>query len=112
VFNLYNRIEELRKEFNYTLDFLAEYLSVSDRMIRYYEQGSRLITLQSAIKLCELFSCSLDYLLCRTEARNNNINAEKNYLGIIEYCIKNKIPPEPLKKLIDTLKDIHEDINK
>ena len=101
-----NRIEELMKEFNYNLEYLSNYLSVSDRMIRHYEKETKTIPLSTAIKLCELFNCSLDYLLCRSEARNNILKVEEYYAGIINDCTLNNISPEQLKKIIDILKEV------
>ena len=64
------RIKELRLERNMSQITLASVLNVSDRMIRYYEQGTKMPELEVLISLATLFSVSVDYLLGRSDKRN------------------------------------------
>ena len=57
------RLKSLRTECNYTLQDVANYLSVNKATISYYEQGKRVPSFNNLLKLSELFNVSLDYLL-------------------------------------------------
>ena len=61
------RLNELRVEKNYTRTQLAERLNVSVRLISYWENGKRECDFDMLIKIAELFSISIDYLLGRKE---------------------------------------------
>ena len=58
---------ELRVENNLSRAQLAEKLSVSVRLISYWENGQRECDFDMLIKIADLFSVSLDYLLGRTD---------------------------------------------
>lgn len=59
------RLNELRLENELTRSQLAEKLSVSVRLISYWENGQRECDFDMLIKIAELFSVSVDYLLGR-----------------------------------------------
>ncbi len=61
------RLNELRVEKSYTRSQLAEKLNVSVRLISYWENGKRECDFDMLIKIAELFSISIDYLLGRSE---------------------------------------------
>ena len=48
---------------------IAKYLGVSLASISYYETGVNYPTVESLLKLADLFEVSVDYLLGRTEER-------------------------------------------
>ena len=58
---------ELRVENNLSRAQLAEKLSVSVRLISYWENGQRECDFDMLIKIADLFSVSVDYLLGRTD---------------------------------------------
>ena len=58
---------ELRIENNLTRAQLAEKLNVSARLISYWENGQRKCDFDMLIKIADLFSVSIDYLLGRIE---------------------------------------------
>ena len=58
---------ELRIENNLTRAQLAEKLNVSVRLISYWENGQRECDVDMLIKIADLFSVSIDYLLGRIE---------------------------------------------
>lgn len=65
-----NRIKKLRDEFNYTQQDLADKLNSSKSVIGLYESETRKPSLEVLVKLSEIFNCSIDYILCKTDVRN------------------------------------------
>ncbi|WP_225749026.1 MULTISPECIES: LexA family protein [unclassified Paraeggerthella] len=59
-----NRIRELRKAAKMSQRKLAEIVEVSDTSLQYYEYGDRDLPGDVIIKLCKVFDCTADYLLC------------------------------------------------
>jgi repressor LexA len=59
-----NRIRELRKAAKISQRKLAEIVEVSDTSLQYYEYGDRDLPGDVIIKLCKVFDCTADYLLC------------------------------------------------
>lgn len=102
-----NNIKKLREEKNYTQEELGKMIGASSRMISFYEKDERPFSLRIAEQLADIFNCSIDYLLCRTNIRSNDVDTGKIYVGMIEECDKNKIPPEQLLKAINFLKDLN-----
>jgi len=74
------RIKQLRLELNLTQEELAQKIvSVKGKSsIANYESGSNLPSDEVKIKMCEIFNCSLDYLMCKSNIRNpeNQIKEE------------------------------------
>lgn len=105
-----NRIKHLREELNMTQQELADKLEGAKSTIAMYEKGDRKPSLEVLVKLSEIFNCSIDYLLGKTEVRKpiKNINNSKKYYmapvyGRIaagqpnwaEECIEGRIPIDP-----------------
>lgn len=65
-----NRIRNLREEFGFTQQDLANRLESSKSVIGLYESETRKPSLEILIKLSEIFNCSIDYILCKTDVRN------------------------------------------
>lgn len=65
-----NRIKILREEFNMTQQELADKLDGAKSTIAMYEKGDRKPSMEVLVKLSEIFNCSIDYLLCKTDIRN------------------------------------------
>lgn len=65
-----NRIKTLREEFGYTQQDLAKKLNSSKSVIGLYENETRKPSLEILLKLSEVFNCSIDYLLGKTNVRN------------------------------------------
>ena len=68
------RIKQLRLELNLTQEELAQKIvSVRGKSsIANYESGSNLPSDEVKMKMCEIFNCSLDYLMCKSDIRNQN----------------------------------------
>ncbi len=62
-----NRIMELRKARNLTQDELGQILNVGKGAVSRYEQGKRQLTPETIHTLCDLFGCTADYLLGRSD---------------------------------------------
>ena len=105
-----NRIKHLREELNMTQQELADKLEGAKSTIAMYEKGNRKPSLEVLVKLSEIFNCSIDYLLGKTDVRKSieNINNSKKYYmcpvyGRIsagqpnwaEECIESRIPIDP-----------------
>ena len=76
------RIKFLRKEKCYTQEQLAELLGLNAKSsIANYESGANAPSDEIKSKMCELFGCSMDYLMGKSNFRTN---AEEltNYLNI------------------------------
>ena len=61
------QLRYLRLEAGLTRAQLAEKLSVSVRLISYYENGERECDFNTLIKIADIFSVSVDYLLGRKD---------------------------------------------
>lgn len=65
-----NRIKFLREELNMTQQELADKINGAKSTIAMYEKGDRKPSMEVLISLSEIFNCSIDYLLGKSEIRN------------------------------------------
>lgn len=66
-----NRLHELRTEQNLHQEQLAKAIHCSQQLISNYETGKlKRLPADLEEKICNYFNCSLDYLRCRTNIRN------------------------------------------
>lgn len=66
-----NRLRELRTERRLHQEDLAKEINCSQQLISNYETGKmKRIPIQFEESLCDYFNCTLDYLRCRTNIRN------------------------------------------
>jgi transcriptional regulator with XRE-family HTH domain len=63
----FEQLYALRLENNLSRQQLAEQLNVSVRLISYWENGQRECDFDMLIKIADLFSVSVDYLLGRND---------------------------------------------
>jgi len=103
-----NRLKQLREERGLLQADVGKIINVSSQAIGNYEKEKRDMSPDVIIKLAEFFNVSTDYLLCKTDIRNNVNNIddkEKQYYmcpvyGQIsagqpnwaEECIEGRIP--------------------
>ena len=66
------RIKNLREDNDLTQKQVAEKLNISQRAYSHYEGGSRNIPLNILIQLADIYNCSVDYLLDRTDKKELN----------------------------------------
>lgn len=66
------RIKKLRNELNLTQEELANQLDgvKGKSSIANYENGSNLPSDEIKMQMCNIFNCSLDYLMCKTDIKN------------------------------------------
>jgi DNA-binding XRE family transcriptional regulator len=70
------RIKALRRELNMTQDDLAEHLGKTRQAVNSYENEKGNPEIPVLIKLAEVLSCSVDYLLGMSDNRQHAINEE------------------------------------
>ena len=61
------RLKQLREEHSYSQTQVAEYLGIDQSNLSKIERGERNFKLSSLNKLCALYNCSQDYILCRSD---------------------------------------------
>ena len=71
-----NRIKELRKRANLSQRKLADEIGGSEAALQNYEYGERDLPGDIIIRLCEMFNCTADYLIC--------VDSEKNPSGLVD----------------------------
>lgn len=64
-----NRIKQLREEFQMTQQDLADKIDGAKSTIAMYEKGDRKPSMEVLIKLSEIFNCSIDYLIGKSESK-------------------------------------------
>lgn len=106
-----NRIKILREEFNYTQQDLADKLDCSKSVIGLYESETRKPSMEVLIKMSEIFNCSIDYILCKSDIRNPE-KAQDDPLGLakIGFSMDNYTPPTEKQK--EQIRDLLEVILK
>lgn len=72
-----NRIKLLREELNMTQQELADKLDGAKSTVAMYEKGDRKPSMEVLLKLSEIFDCSIDYILGKSNNRNNDIAVSK-----------------------------------
>lgn len=65
-----NRIKQLRTEKGLLQSDVAKYINKSERIVGFYENDERDPGTETLLKLSELFNCSIDYILCKTDIKN------------------------------------------
>lgn len=78
-----NRIRLLREEFGFTQQDLADKINGAKSTVAMYENGTRNPSMEILIRLSEIFNCSIDYILNKSDIRNfNEINKELINIGL------------------------------
>lgn len=68
----YIRIRNLREDMDLTQTDIAKKLFISQRTYSYYESGGHDIPTEILVRIADLFSVSVDYLLNRTDKKDVN----------------------------------------
>lgn len=68
-----NRIKKLREDLHMTQQELADKLSGAKSTIAMYENETRKPSIEVLIKLSEIFNCSIDYLLGKSDIKNPDL---------------------------------------
>ena len=67
MYNYYPRLKDLREDFDYSQQFVAEYLLMKQPQYSRYERGLRDIPTDVLIRLAKLYNTSIDYILGVTD---------------------------------------------
>lgn len=105
-----NRIKILREENNWSQSELASKLNCSTSSIAMYEKENRKPSLEVLVKLSEIFNCSIDYILCKTNIKNTNqINIDEMDIAFASGLKGlNKANQEIAKNIIENLLALQE----
>ena len=80
---LSKKLFELRKKYDYTHDFVANYLNITRQAYSFYESGKREMSYESLCMLADLYNVTTDFLLGRVDEVNSAFNDdEKNIVNI------------------------------
>lgn len=79
-----NRIKFLREEKGMTQQELADKIDGAKSTVAMYEKGTRKPSLEVLVKLSDIFSCSIDYILYKTDIRNPEINIDEVDIAFAE----------------------------
>ncbi|WP_227860487.1 helix-turn-helix domain-containing protein [Clostridioides sp. ES-W-0016-02] len=69
---LEKRLKELRKELNFTQEDISKKIGLSKSAYGYYEQGKTVPDAYMIAELSKIFNVSIDYLLGKTDKKNND----------------------------------------
>ena len=76
-----NRIKQLREENKWTQLELSKKMNCAMSSIAMYENETRKPSMEVLLKLSEIFNCSLDYLLGKSDIRNPDKEAQEFYFA-------------------------------
>ena len=99
------RIKEAREAKNYTQKQLSEYIGVTSSAVANYENDNNMPSIEILNKLSEIFNCSIDYLLGKSDIRNSD---EQQYYFAYHKEMAGLTPDE----IVDALKFYKEMKNK
>ena len=71
-----NRLRELRQKRGWRQEDLAKLLNTKAQSVSFYELEARGMDVETIHKLCDIFGCTADYLLCRSDMPTPQISAE------------------------------------
>lgn len=74
------RIKLLRKEKNLTQSELGAILNVSKQSVSAYETDAVIPPSPIVNKMADYFCCTADYILCRTDQRNEIVVRDETYI--------------------------------
>ena len=107
-----NRIKQLREENNWTQLDLSKKMDCAMSSIAMYENESRKPSMEVLLKLSEIFDCSIDYILGKSNIRNpENTDLDKLQIGLSTNDYAN-ISEEQLKQIEDFAKFVLKDNKK
>ena len=93
-----NRIRELREDRRWTQSQLGKRIGAARNTISGYETGDRQLTPALICALCDLFGCTADYLLGRSEARSPAVSEEE-----VRLLLAWRAAPDHVKEAISIL---------
>lgn len=107
-----NRIKQLREENNWTQLDLSKKMDCAMSSIAMYENEARKPSMEVLIKLSEIFNCSIDYILGKSDIRNpEKANLDNLQIGLSTKDYTN-ISSEQIKQIEDFAKFVLKDNKK
>ncbi|MBO8161913.1 MAG: helix-turn-helix transcriptional regulator [Thermosipho sp. (in: Bacteria)] len=122
------RLKELRLERGLLQKDIAEYLNITRPTIAHYENGTRKPDHETLERLASFFNVSIDYLLGRTNIRNeetmqNIVDAIKDNPELLDFWNQlvqredlqlmfkqtKRLSPESIRKIIEVIKLIEDE---
>jgi len=95
-------LKEAREAFGYTQKQIAEAIGVPQRTYGSWERGEREYNADDAVKIADVYECSLEYLLGR-----RTLEMEKEYVRVNRVCkMMNLLGPEGQEKLVSYCEDL------
>lgn len=67
------RLKQLRDEFGFDQKEMGKKLNITSSAYGYYEQGRNEPPLETLVKIAEIFNVTTDYLLGRSDIRENSV---------------------------------------
>lgn len=101
-----NRIKFLRNELNMTQQDLADKINGAKSTIAMYENETRKPSMEILLKLSEIFNCSIDYILGKTNIRSSSNEPEIQdiYMHLAKEAQDLKLEKEDVDYIIDFYK--------
>lgn len=93
-----NILKKIRQENNLTQDELAKKINTSRSNIANYENNKNKPSIEVLNKLSEIFDCSIDYLLGKSDERNPEKIEDPLGLTKIGFSMKDYNPPSETQK--------------
>ncbi len=97
-----NILKKLRQDYDFTQEDLAKKINTSRSNIANYENDKNMPSIDVLNKLSEIFNCSIDYLLGKSDVRNTSaIDFSKDELHIALSSEDKDYISEDVKKAIE-----------
>ena len=103
--NLKNRILELRTERQLTQTLIANKINVSVSSISRYERGEMEPTLDIAIRLCDVFNVTMEWLTGEDDIHKDKL--PKDYVDFMYKVYKENVPIDLLEKYYNAFKELN-----
>lgn len=108
-------LKHLRESHNYSIRDVANGTKMQYTMCREYESGDRKLGMSAAIKFADFYHVSLDYLLCRPEAKPpanalDQLFSEEPFSALEQELLRKymELPHEARKAVVDFINDATE----
>ena len=72
-----NRLKDLRQAFGWTQSQLGEKVGLAKTTISGYESEAHFLDPPTICALCDIFDCSADYLLCRSDVKKPELSDDE-----------------------------------
>ena len=103
--NFKNRILELRTERQLTQTLIANKINVSVSSISRYERGEMEPTLDIAIRLCDVFNVTMEWLTGEDDIHKDKL--PKDYVDFMYKVYKENVPIDLLEKYYNAFKELN-----